>query len=267
MEILHATTNWLLWNENLSIAGETLKPNEILQIQDSMVLAIRDISAFLREKYDIMRIEGIISFEHVDAVVRTAIKTVGGWYAEDGGEESLGLLDVLVAVCATKDVELVTWAMRGIRGIIMHTDKGADELWSSKDGLLMLLDCVYDSVKSAKETTMAREVCMVFQTLVDMQPLCLTELTIRSFPAKLLDSLSLETTDTTHWYVKTDASHLAVQILLKMMNDGEAAEKRASQEMLKKYMSKMVQLLQSSARPKDSEEVSSLASALAELQF
>jgi hypothetical protein len=269
MEILHATTNWLLWpNESYSIAGGKLNTDEILQIQDWMVSAIRDISVFLREKYDVMRVEGIVSFEeYLDAVVRTAVKTVCGWYAEDGGEGSLGLLDVLVAVCATNDVELITWAMRGIRGIIEHMDKGADELWSLKDGLLMLLDCVYDSVKSAKETRMAREVCMLFQSLVDMQPLCLTEPTIRSFPAKLMDSLPLGTTDTAHWHAKTNASDLAVQILFKMMNDGDAAEKRASQKMLKKYMSRMVQLFHSSARPKDPQEVSSLASALEELQF
>ena len=149
MDILHVTTAWLLSSEDdtLKIGSEFLTPDDILKVQETLSSAIREVSVYLRGKYDDLRSsEQVTSFEEViDPVVRTAVKFVGGWLGEGGSgqdEESLGLLEVLLALCSTGDVDITTWSMRGIKGIILYTDNGATELLVSKDQLLKLLRVV-----------------------------------------------------------------------------------------------------------------------------
>lgn len=257
MAILQATTDWLVSQDDdvIEIGGTKLTPDEILQIQDSMVSAVREISLFLRQRYDAVRMaERPVTFEEqVDPVVRTAIKVVCGWYAEDGGDEALGLLDVLLAVCITRDAELVAWCMRGIRGIVDHTDQGGDELWTSKDVLLRLLDVLLDScASSASEEMMVmiREVALLFDTMVAIQPLCITEPAIQAFPRRLLDRCSVDVVDKNDWYAKAYVSLLAVRIVLKM-EETEQSPKRVWNELARKGLARMQDLAKSRIWPEE----------------
>ena len=108
MDILHVTTAWLLSSEEdtLKIGSDSLTPDDILKVQETLSSAIREVSLYLRGKYDELRSsEQVTSYEEVvDPVVRTAVKFIGGWLGEGGSgqdEESLGLLEVLLALCST----------------------------------------------------------------------------------------------------------------------------------------------------------------------
>jgi Neurochondrin len=273
MAIIQATTTWLLSQDDdtIEIGGTKLKPDEILQIQDWMVSAVRAISLFLRQRYDAVRMAGrpVTFEEQVDPIVRSAVKVVCGWYAEDAGDEALGLFDVLLAVCITRDAELVAWAMSGIRGIIVHTDKGADELWTSKDVLLKLLDVLFGGCASpASEGTMImiREVALLFDTMVAIQPLCITEPAIRAFPGRVLEQCGVDVLDKNDWYAKSYVSLFAVTIVLKM-EETEPLLKRARNELARKGLARMLDLAKSRAWPEEKDHFIPISHAIGKLEL
>ena len=273
-DILHVTTAWLLSSEEdtLKIGSDFLTPDDILKIQETLSSAAREVSLYLRGKYDEIQSSGQITFyeEVVDPVVRTAVKFIGGWLGEGGSgqdEESLGLLEVLLALCSTADVEVTTWSMRGIKGIILYNDNGATELLVSKDQLLKMLRTVMEKLSSpdiSEETMMMiREICSVFRIMVDSQSLLITERTITSFPAELYGYLTTDRVDELTWDARTEAALLALEILLKMAEQGGNCDRL----LIQKWLVKVKLLIRMQKRGETREDLEFLASSLENLSI
>lgn len=280
MDILHVTTVWLLSStsedELLKICDETLSPDEILSIQDSLGSAAKEVALYLRGKYDEARDSGqVVDESSLDAVIRTAVKFVSGWIGEGGSgfgeEENLGLLEVFLLLCSTKDVELVTWAMRGIKGIILYTETGGDELLANKGQMWGLLDLVMDSLSSRTVTEeimiMIREICNVFRVMVDSQPLMISEDQIRSFPQKLFDRLPKGTLDESTWEAQTEGALLSLEILLKIGESEDGNFDGRTRDLMGKWAVRVRDLIRRDGHGETKEDLIFLASALENLSI
>ena len=260
----------------IEIAGERVTPDEILKIQEWLSTAARVVAGFLRVKYDDSQSSGRDVVEGVgDGVIRTAVKFVAGWLAEGGSgggeeqEESLGLLEVLVSLCSTKDVEIITWAMRGIKGIILYTESGGDELLTNKDQLWGLLDLVIEYLSNPTATEevmiMVQEVCNVFRIMVDSQPLMISEKPIQSFPEKAYASFTPEKGEQVRWEVQTKVSLLALEILLRMSESGVID--RQLRDSMRKWSVRVRELIRTEEHGDTKDDLMYLASALENLSI
>jgi len=273
MDILHVTTAWLLSSEEdtLKVGSQALTPDEILKIQESLSSAVKEVSVYLRGKYDeIKSSDEEMSFEGmVDSLVRTAVKFIGGWLSEGGSgadEESVGLVEVLISLCTLGDSDITVWALRGIKGIILYTESGGQEVLISKDSLLKLLDLVLDKLStgdlSDEETLLVREICSVFRILVDSQALILTERAIRSFPANVYNSFTTDNVGGATWDARTEAALLVVEIILKM-----AEQEEYDRELTHKWYLKLRPLMRMQKAGETREDLEYLAAALKNLNI
>jgi len=229
LNILYITIAWLLSQiseTDIKIGNETLSPDEILSIQEALSAAVNKVSLFLRSSYDELLSSGqVVSKDVIDPVVRTSVKVVGAWFMEGSVEnDELGLLEVLFALCLIGDVEMTTWAMRGIRGMILFTEEGETELMVHKERFPRLLDQVVEQIESRDQEVllMIKEICIVFRVLVQNQPLLMTQRSVRNLPEKLLDGIKLSG-EGVRCAVQTEASLLAMEILLNLVErEGEA---------------------------------------------
>lgn len=262
----------------MEIAGERVTPDEILKIQEWLSAAAREVAGFLRVKYDDFRDSGRKVVEgdgDGDGVIRTAVKFVAGWLAEWGGgsseeeEESLGLLEVLLLLCSTRDVEIITWAMRGVKGMILYTESGEDELLTNKEQLWGLLDLVIEHLSKPTTTEevmiMVREVCNVFRIMVDSQPLMISEKPIRSFPEKAYASFTPEKVEQARWEVQTKVSLLALEILLKIWESGVID--RQLRDSMRKWSVRVRELIRTEGHGDTKDDLMYLASALENLSI
>jgi Neurochondrin len=280
MEILHAATIWLLNSfegdepiyATFQIGNESLNPNEILKIQENISAAIQEVSVYLRGKYDEFASEGTMYPREIDGFVKTTIKFVGGWLSEGGGgedDQSLGLLDVFLSYSLVKDVELTTWSMRGIKGIILYTEDGATELLTSKDRLLKSLEEVITPLSShdiSTETTlMIREICSIFRILLESQPILLTYRPIRSFPTTIYPYFTFNRVDTSTWDARTEAAMLVLDILLKLATNEEIESSLT--DIMRKWLSTIKRLIDVQRSDEMRGELEYLASALENLNI
>jgi hypothetical protein len=97
---------------------------------------------------------------------------------------------------------------------------------------------------------MIREVALLFDTMVAIQPLCITEPAIRAFPRRLLDRCSVDVVDKNDWYAKAYVLLLAVRIVLKM-EETEQSPKRVWNELARKGLARMQDLAKSRIRPEE----------------
>jgi hypothetical protein len=233
-EILHVTTAWLLCSpdndEMLQIGEVMVTPEETLQLQETLSAAFNQVSEFLRARCDEVKLvldeNGVVGGHvSIELLVQSAVKFVGGWLGEGGGStdaetENLGLLEPLLSVCAKNHVERTTWAMRGIKGILLYSEDGSRELLSHKDDFIKLLSIILQLLPSREipheEMLMNREITGVFRIMIDEQPLLLTEKQIQQFPSAIVDHLSSERVDEDTWDARTDAALLGLEILLKI---------------------------------------------------
>lgn len=278
MEILHAATIWLVSSpeDGVAIGSQKLTAEEILTIRESISAAIHEASIFLRTAFDEYRTRELESsiYGNVDETVKTAVKLVGGWLAEGGGDqddESLGLLEVFLALCSTDDAELTTWAMRGIEGVVLYTDTGGDELMTSRDKFSKFLDLVVDKLSSKKpsrgELVMAREICIVFKLLVEGQPLILTQPAVTNFPRTVYDSFSMDDgeNDETCWAARTEASLLALEILYSMAKQEGDHPPRSLREMIRVWCGRAKRLERFQKEEEAKGSINDLASALEDI--
>ena len=114
---------------------------------------------------------------------------------------------------------------------------------------------------------MATELCQVFQSMVDMQPLCMADPAIRAFPAKLFDCFTTDKTDEDTWRARTEASILAAQIIVRMAEDDEVSQTKAFRGLVKKWKARIAKLSRSEEQLEVKEGLSSLASALRDLHL
>ena len=272
-DILHLTTVWLLSSEDetLKVGNETLTPDEILKIQESLQSAVKEVSVYLRGKYDeIKSSEQEVSFEGVvDPLMGTAVKFIGGWLGEGGSganEGSVGLIDVLIPLFSSRDEDIAIWATRGIKGIILYTDSGGQEVLISKDKLFKSLDVVLEKLSaraiSDETALLIREICSVFRILVDSQPLVITERIIRAFPAKVYDCFTTDNVDNTTWDARTEAALLVLEIILKMAEQDEY-----DRELTQKWYFKLRQLIRVQNEGQTREDLEYLAVALENLNI
>ena len=174
---------------------------------------------------------------------------------------------MLLSLCSTGDVDIMTWSMRGIKGIILYTDNGATELLVSKDQLLKLLRVVTEklSMREVSEETMImiREICSVFRIMVDSQLLLMTERTIISFPEELYGCLTTDRVDEITWDARTEATLLGLEILLKM------AEQEGSydRQLLQKWLAKVKLLIRMQKNGDTREDLEFLAASLEKLSI
>jgi hypothetical protein len=278
MEILHAATIWLISSpqDGVRIGSQKLTAEEILTIRASISTAIREASIFLRSTFDEYRTTEVDMsvHENVDQVVKTAVKLVGGWLAEGGGdqdEESLGLLEVFLALSSTEDAELTTWAMRGIKGIVLYTDTGGDELMTSKDQFPKFLDLVIDKLSSKKplreEMVMTREICTMFRLLVEGQPLILTQPTITNFPSKVYDSFDVDDgeNDEACWTARTEASLLTLEILYSTAEQDRDHPSGTLRKMIRMWSGRAKKLQRFQREEETRDSITDLASALEDI--
>jgi hypothetical protein len=273
MDILHVTTAWLLSSEDdtLKVGNQTLTPDEILKIQELLTSAVKEVSVYLREKYDNIKSsdEGMSFEELINPLVRTAVKFIGGWLGEGGSgadEESVGLVDVLISLCTLGHNDITIWAMRGIKGIILYTDSGGQEVLISKDSLLKLLDLVLENLStgdvSDEATLLVREICSVFRILVDSQPLIMTERAIQSFPANVYNSFTTDNVNYATWEARTEAALLVLEIILKM-----AEQEEYDPELTHKWCLNLRQLIRRQKEGETREDLEYLAAALENLNI
>ena len=273
MDILHVTTAWLLSSEDdtLKVGNQTLTPDEILKIQELLASAVKEVSGYLREKYDEIKSsdEGMSFEEMVDPLVRTAVKFVGGWLGEGGSgadEESVGLVEVLISLCTLGHNDITIWAIRGIKGIILYTESGGQEVLISKDSLLKLLDLVLENLStgdvSDEATLLTREICSVIRILVDSQPLIMTERAIQSFPANVYNSFTTDNVSYATWEARTEAALLVLEIILKM-----AEQEEYDRELTHKWCLKLRQLIRRQKEGETREDLEYLAAALENLNI
>lgn len=273
MEILHVTTAWLLSSEDdtLKVGNQPLSPDEILKIQQSLAAAVKEVSVYLRGKYDEIKVsDKEVSFEEmVDPLVKTAVKFVGGWLGEGGSgadEESLGLLEMLISLCTTGDTDIAVWAVRGIKGIILYTESGGQEVLVSKEKLVKLLDIVLEKLStrdiSAEATILIREICSVCRILVDSQPLILAERRIRTFPANVYDCFTTDNVDAVTWEARTEAALLVLEIILKM-----AEQEEYDRDLTRKWVLKLRTLVRMQKEGETREDLEYLGAALENLNL
>lgn len=275
MDILHVTTAWLLTAEDdaIKIGNEKPTPEEIIKIQESLSSAAHDIALFLRVKYDDIRGTGHTSFDSmIGPVVRAAMKFVGGWLEEGGSghdEESLGLLEVFVGLCLTGDIDIITWSMRGIKGIILYSENGEEELLVTKGQWVLSLEFIIENLSEevAEETMiMIREVCSVFRIMVESQPLLVAEQAIRSFPARVLERFTTDRVDEVTWEARTNAALLGLEILLKMADDVQLLDLQMK-ELLRRWLIRIRKLTQVQRQQDTKEDLEFLAAALQNLNI
>jgi hypothetical protein len=273
LEILHITTAWLLTSENntLTIGHEPLSPDEVLGIQSSLGSAAKEVALYLRGQYD--EAQGEVT-ANIDAVLTSAVKFVGGWLGEGGGEsdeESLGLLEVFLALSSSKDIEMVTWCMLGIKGMILYTDDGGDELLANKVQLWPFLDFVMEYLSLAAIETeimvMLREICSVFRFMVETQPLMVSEDVVRSFPAKLFDRLPSGNIDDVTWEAQTEGALLSLEIMLKIAEHDQGHLDRQTQSLMERWALRIRELMRREGHSETKEDLAFLASALENLSI
>lgn len=274
MEILHVTTAWLLSSEDdtLKVGSRTLSPDEILKIQESLASAVKEVSVYLRGKYDEIKVSELeVSFEEmVDPLVKTAVKFIGGWLGEGGSgadEESVGLVEVLISLCTVRDDDITVWAMRGIKGIILYTESGGEEVLISRDNFVKLLDLVLEKlstgdVSDEQSTILIREICSVFRILVESQPLILTERRIRTFPENVYNCFTADNVDAATWEARTEAAVLVLEIILKM-----AEQEEYDRDLTHKWCLKLRTLVRMQKEGETREDLEYLASALGNLNI
>ena len=275
LEIMHVTTTWLLTSEEDTpkIGNEILRPDEVLHIQRSLSTAARETSLYLRQRYDMKRLQETSADDTDDPIVRVALRFLGGWLGDGGSgdvEESLGLLEVLMGLCLSGDVEITTWAIRAIKGIVLYTEDRETELLTSKDELMKLLGTVIEKLSSSDVSggtmVMIREICGLFRILVDSQPLILTERAITSFPTNLYDCFTMDRVGELTWDARTEAALLGLEILLKMAEERDSLD-RQFRELLLKWVVKIKQLIRLQTRPDVKEDLELLACALENLSI
>jgi len=277
MDILHIATAWLLTTEDdvVQIGEEKLSPDEILAIQDSLSSAVSQVSLVLREKYDAVKSSetDVDLKDVVDPVVQTAVKFIGGWIGEGGSsdpDESLGLLEFFFGLCLTEDIEITTWAMRGIKGMVLYTETGTDELLSLRDQYPRLLRIVIRELASSRipeeSVVMIREVCNVFRILVESQPLLVAERCIKTFPGAVFASLSEEKVDEATWSARTEAALLGLEILLKMGDSGDINNGEV-RELMRKWLEKVKVLIRLQKNQEVRQDLLSLAAALENMRI
>jgi hypothetical protein len=156
--------------------------------------------------------------------------------------------------------------MRGIKGIILYTESGGQEVLISKDSLLKLLDLVLENLSngdvSDEATLLIREICSVFRILVDSQPLIMTERAIESFPAKVYNSFTTDNVNYATWEARTEAALLVLEIILKM-----AEQEEYDRELTHKWCLRLRQLIRRQKEGETREDLEYLAAALENLNI
>jgi len=242
IDILHATTAWLLScpDDAPRIDEEVLTPEDTLLLESSMSAAFNQASGFLRGRYDQLKLvlleDGALEGDaSIEPLIRSTVKFIGGWLGGGGGltdaeTENLGLLEPLLTVCQIHDVQMTTWAMSGIKGILLYGVDGSSEVLSHKDDLIKVLEVIPSTLESRQipreEMLMIREIAAVFRIMVDEQPLLLTEKEIRQFPTTIIDALSSERVDENTWEARTDGALLGLDILLKVAQTDGTFDRR-----------------------------------------
>jgi hypothetical protein len=243
LNILYITIAWLLsqstGDTDIKIGAETLSPDEILSIQESLSAAVSKASLFLRTRHDQLLSSGkAVSRDVIDPVVRTSVKVVGAWLMEGSIEnDELGLLEVFFALCLIGDVEMTTWAMRGIRGMIMFTEDGETELMTHKDQFPKLLNEIVRTLSSSEDEVlnMVKEICIVFRILVQNQPLMMTQRSVQNLPARLLDAFEVSGEEV-KCAAQTEASLLALEILYNLAEDADSLETGSLRSLIVKWL-------------------------------
>ena len=110
---------------------------------------------------------------------------------------------------------------------------------------------------------MIREICSVFRIMVDSQSLLITERTITSFPAELYGYLTTDRVDEPTWDARTEAALLALEILLKMAEQGGNCDRL----LIQKWLVKVKLLIRMQKRGETREDLEFLASSLENLSI
>lgn len=270
LNILYITIAWLLSqvnDEDVSIGTERLSPDEILSIQSALSEAVNKVSLYLRSNYDQLLSTGqVVSRDVIDPVVRTSVKVIGAWLMEGSVEtDELGVLEVLFALCLIGDIEMTTWAMRGIRGMILFTEEGETELMTHKEQFPKLLAEVVDNIGSNDEDVlvMVKEICIVFRILVQNQPLMMTQRSIRNFPEKMFGVFEVSVEEV-RCAAQTEAVFLALEILLNLVEAEGEESGRELRDIIGKWIVRGKELLRVQRDEDAKEAVLALVSSLEE---